>query len=277
MSDKFFCEISSLSLDGDVSRALKFTTFSPAELRVAVVDRTQLNLLDPEWSSSGIYILLDNPRSDGNWTGYVGKSAADRGVRGRLSNHLSKKSWARALAVCPKGQHWDEAEVAWLEFCLYALLLNSSNVDITNSQPVGEGKLSEVRQMRISKVPQTIANVLSVIGHGVKSADFGCHQEQEQSPDRARLRGVTIKAMIDKNLLVAGDLLTPVDPRWQGHVTVLKDGNLQAPTGETHGSPSGAAKSLTTRVAERGWSFWRLSSGTTLSELRKQYLQMAEN
>lgn len=178
----FFGEISSLSSE-DAELALKLTIFSPAELKVAVVDRSQLGLLEPEWSSSGVYVLLERPDRDGCWEGYVGKSAAAGGVKGRLGGHLCKKAdWYKAVAVCPEGKDWDEAEVAWLEARLYQLLSSSSNVTLSNSQEPGDGRLSDVRQMRINKVTQAIGSVLALVGHPISSSPSD-HEQPEAGED----------------------------------------------------------------------------------------------
>lgn len=64
----FFGEMSLLASDS-AQGALKLSIFSPAELRVAVVERSQVGLLGDEWSSSGVYVLLERPDGDGNWRG----------------------------------------------------------------------------------------------------------------------------------------------------------------------------------------------------------------
>ena len=94
--------------------------FSPAELKIAIVARSQLGLLEPEWATSGVYILLERPDAEGHWQGYVGQSSAAKGVKNRLGGHLrSKPDWYKAVAICPEGKDWDAAEVAWLEARLY--------------------------------------------------------------------------------------------------------------------------------------------------------------
>ena len=284
MSDKFFGEISSLSPDDDVSYALKFTTFSPAELKMAVVHRSQLSLLDPEWSSSGVYILLERPTSDGSWKGYVGKSAAAKGVRSRIGNHLSTKSWERVLAVCPEGKEWDEAEVAWLESRLYLLLLNSSNVEMRNSQPVSEGRLSEERQLRINKVTQTIASVLSVIGHtvhheGLRNRAVRATLREHKSSDGikalAARNTVSVKKLLDAGLLVAGEALTPTEGGYSSTMTVDADGSLVGDDGHKHRSPTAAVTEVTGEWSPP-WAFWQRANGQTLDDLRAEYLLLED-
>jgi len=48
---------------------------------------------------------------------------------------------------------------------------------------------------------------------------------------------------------------------------VLANGAIKTSDGRTHKSPSGAARSLVGRPVD-GWTVWRTSDGTLLSELR---------
>lgn len=50
---------------------------------------------------------------------------------------------------------------------------------------------------------------------------------------------------------------------------ILADGAIKTLDGRSHKSPSGAARSLVGRPVD-GWTVWRTSEGTPLSELRKK-------
>ena len=263
----------------DAEQALKLTIFSPAALKVAVVDRSQLAVLDPDWSSSGVYVLLERPDSDGCWVGYVGKSAA---VKGRLGGHLHKKpGWYKAVAVCPEGTGWDEAEVSWLEARLHRLLLDASNVAVSNNQEPNDGRLSEVRQMRVNKVTHAVASVLALIGHPINSGrsmdDTTERTDDGRTHTASQRRGVKVKTLLDAGLLAAGETLTlrkPVKGTWQQHsVTVDSDGCLLTSNGERYNSPSAASMALSQDQVTGGWWGWQRADGQTLSDLREDYLR----
>lgn len=211
--------------------------------------------------------------------GAVGKSAAAKGVQNRLGGHLrSKSGWYKAIAVCPGGNDWDEAEVAWLEAQLYRLLWNSTNVTMTNSQEPGEGRLSEVRQMRVANVTQAVASVLALVGHPVSTGsevqERATRRQGGRSGGRKSGKLVTIKDLLDAGLLDAGVTLVSTKPtRWDVSVLVQDDGHLLTESGERYWSPSGASRALSDDLARQGWGFWKLPDGRTLSDLREAFEQ----
>jgi len=79
-----------------------------------------------------------------------------------------------------------------------------------------------------------------------------------------------ISDLIDRGLLSAGTRL--VWKRRGGNnfsAEVLANGSIKTFDGRVHKSPSGAARSLVGRPVD-GWSVWRTSNGTRLSELRSK-------
>ena len=91
---------------------------SNAALKIAIVDRRSLGLLDEEWEASGVYLLLDPVTFDGAYGVYVGM--APSGLRNRVRQHASasrgKDHWARAILIRRDTTHgWHSAQVGWLE------------------------------------------------------------------------------------------------------------------------------------------------------------------
>ena len=154
--------------------------------------------------------------------------------------------------------------------------MESPNVALTNEIPPSDGRLSEVRQMRLSKVTQAVASVLALGGHPIVGtpADGSDAPTMGKSPGRERLKGITVKTLLDAGLLAAGETLIPSDyQRWTDPVVVQRDGTLMAANGERYGAPSAAARVVTGRKAERGWDFWKRSNGLTLDDTREEFLQ----
>ena len=206
-------------------------------------------------------------------------------MKGRLGGHLHKKpGWRKAVAVCPEGKDWDEAEVSWLEARLHRLLSESSNVKMINSQVPNDGRLSEVRQMRLNNVTQAVLNVLALVGYPINS-DHSASSTADTSTGRAwtedtrrkvvasieRVKGISIKTLLDAGFLDAGETLRSRSGNVVS-VTLQPDGTLLGQNGESYNTPSAAARALTTRRGT-GWIFWQRSNGQTLSDAREDYLQ----
>lgn len=287
MSDIFFGEIKGLAASSESPASptsLKLEIWYPAHVKVAVAEREHLDPLD-EWSSSGVYVLLHRPSPTGEWIGYVGKSAASGGVKNRIRRHLSdpdKQDWYRALAVCPVGGEWDEAEVAWLEGSLYRALNAAPNVRMHSTHEPGSGRLSEIRQKRVHKVTDAIQAALSLVGHPVhrhqESAKGGPDEPAETNrralTPRERVKGIKLQHLVEAGIVPAGTRLMPTSPRWTTPATVTPDGAVEV-GGTIYGHLSAAAKSITGRKGEWGWKFWAVGApdGRTLFDLREDFIQ----
>ena len=77
-----------------------------------------------------------------------------------------------------------------------------------------------------------------------------------------------VSDLIDAGLINIGAKLTwKRRDRSNFSAEVQPDGKIKTDNGQVHKTPSGAARKLVGRPVD-GWSVWRTSDGTTLSELR---------
>lgn len=93
----------------------------------------------------------------------------------------------------------------------------------------------------------------------------------KESP-KLRRQAVHIADLIRAGLLTAGQQLAFVHANIVAEAEVLPSGRLLL-NGREHFSPSGAAKALTGRQAEKGWPQWVLADQpeVTLEGLRQQF------
>ncbi len=263
----------------DSSPLIRLDIKYPVPLRVAVAGRTQVGQLN-EWADAGVYLLLDRPREDGTWTCYVGKSAAPRGVKGRLGNHLqdsSKPNWYRAVAVCAAGDGWDEAEVAWLEGHLHGYLSGASRVSLSNTQAPSPGRLSRIRQMPLVHVEEVLNGVLALIGHAVEGGNIARRppsprRAKTESPSR-RMKGKSsvLNQMVETGFVPAGTRIFSTYQKWPGEGRIRGDGRIET-SRRTFDSLSKAGNAIT-GGSVNGWRFWAVGSptGDTLATLRDRF------
>ena len=252
----------------------------PVPLKVSIAERFQIDGLTEEWATAGVYLLLERPGQDGAWSGYVGMTAAAGGVRERLKSHVrdpNRSSWYRAVLVHPTDNDWDKAEAAWVEAHTYQVLSQLPDVSLANAQEPGDGRLAQNRQLRLMDVPEALMAVLALIGHSVTGTDTHAKLQREspkrpspkspvtEQPSRRRRLADLLRA----GLLDAGTKLVPRDARWTDEATVTAEGRIDA-AGATHDSPSAAARAISGRKQESGWTFWAVESaqGPTLRQLR---------
>ena len=282
LSDSMFCETTVTTAPDDVARTplIKLLVSHPTPLRIVVAERDQIRYLDTEWSGAGVYVLLDRPASNGSWKGYVGKSAASGGIKRRLSLHIrdkEKPDWYRAVAVCPTGVGWDEAEVTWLEGELYRSLVRSNGVALLNNQEPGSGRLSGGRQMRLRGVDSAVRCVLALIGHSLNVSEDDTKDHRSENlkadiEDLGTVRPGKLSALIEAGLLNAGARLVPVDTRRTLHGRVKPNGCIEVGS-DLYSSPSSAGKAANGGISTNGWMFWALdtSDGLTLNDLRTHH------
>ena len=270
------------SVDQDRPDKIRLDVTHPTALRVAVTDRDQVNHLDEEWAEAGVYLLLDRPASDGSWYGYLGKSAAAGGVKLRLRQHArdyDKRIWYRAILMCPSGDGWDEAEVAWLEDNLHRALSSKPSVTLSNTQAPDEWRLSIGRQMRLQGVAPTLMNVLELIGHPTTMViipDELLPDDNQMTPAMPMVDDTPLGDLTDFirfGMLKPDDLLLPTNPRYKARALVTGSGHIEH-AGTAYISPSDAAETITGKP-DPEWTFWAVpsSDGTTVSlgELRQAH------
>lgn len=96
------------------------------------------------------------------------------------------------------------------------------------------------------------------------------HEGTVVDPQAKAQDWVEVKHLLAGGLLPAGTVLSPRPGAWEPRSAVVRVDGLLEVDGETFESPSGAAKRVMGRVTN-GWTFWRLSDGRKLSDVRVVY------
>lgn len=241
--EETFGEVSIKALDptNDGPVLVEFDIKDPVELRISAVERLKVSKLGEHCSEAGVYLLLERPSQDGAWKVYVGKSAAEGGVKKRLQYHLSdskKPSWYKAVAICPANSGWDEAEVTFLEGSVCRALSGLPGVSLLNTQEPGAGKLAKNRQKPLLRALKVLMDVLAALGHPAARNDNQQFHDPERSsrpradafegPARtasAVAGGTSVTDAADQRLLPLvvpsrpGAVPAPPLDRWSKHVT----------------------------------------------------------
>ena len=241
-----------------------------AALRMAVVERDAISLLDSQWDVPGVYLLLYPVREDGTFDLYVGK-ASTGGLRSRVMGHKqAKPGWSRALFVVRDTTHgFHSAHVGWLEGRLCSVARAAARTQVVNGNQPGDDTLPAFERTALELTIAPIRQVMRLLGYPLDPED------DTQTPPKVaitrRYHGVTLADLIAANLLAAGQTL---EFTWTGHegtvAEVLPGGNLLV-DGKTYSSPS-AAGSAVRGGAVNGWDYWAIRDGSknlvSLGELR---------
>lgn len=96
------------------------------------------------------------------------------------------------------------------------------------------------------------------------------HEGVVVDPQAKAHEWVEVKHLLAAGLLTAGTTLTPRSGEWASKTAIVHpDGTLEV-DGKTFDSPSGAGRQVLGRVTN-GWTFWRLSDGRKLSDVRAEF------
>ena len=226
-------------------------------LRMVLVSRESIGLLDDGWRVLGIYFLLgaaDDPDRYRAYVGEVGKSTLVQRVR----QHAARKEWwSRALLIASSSDEFNSAEIGWLEGRLYDVLNNAVVCDVMNGNRPGDESLSLRERGVLERYVEPIMAALRACGAPPDTAD--------QKPTRRGRRGrahfsETVADLIAAGLLKPETKLQPLKKGLTKTATVLPDGRLQVGAA-VHETLSGAAKAVTGTGSEAGWNFWGAPSG----------------
>ncbi|WP_206509837.1 hypothetical protein [Rhodococcus sp. KRD197] len=248
---------------------------SHAALRLAVVERSYVSRLGPEWDRPGNYVLLDPVDADGKWGCYVGM-AAPGGIRTRLMSHLkSKDHWRRALLIQRDTTHsFNSAQVAWLEGRLYDLLNAAENAQLSNGVRPSDETLPAFDRATLEACVLPVSRVLRLLGHNPATADDSGISTSETGRTRtSRFHGITVSHLIATGLVSGGTTLTSTNGAWPASATILDGGGIGF-NGTEYPTPSAAASAAKDGGAVNGWDFWAVeeeSGKTTLATLRGRY------
>src|SRR4051794_26449711 len=130
---------------------VRSSSVEPVEVRVAhsglrmvLVNRESVGLLDDGWGVLGVYFLLgpseDDPDRYRAYVGEVGK----RTLLLRAKEHVGGKQWwNRALLIASASDEFNSAEIGWLEGRLYDVLNNAVAAEVMNKGRPGDDSLAE--------------------------------------------------------------------------------------------------------------------------------------
>lgn len=269
-------------------------------LRMVVVERDAVSLLDNGWDAPGAYVLLDSLADDGTFGVYVGKAPA--GLRKRLVQHVRLKEWSRALLI-QRGDYngLSSAQAGWLEGDLYELFEASARGRLNNAQRPGDDTVPSYDLRILESFRDPITRVLRLLGYDTSTPSeepvvpiqlvYGdadsisldddqpwvAQVSDEQSPAKKQRRKtyypVKFKELVDSGLILPGDRLVSTNSTWPATATVTEDGLILV-NGREFSAPSSAGMAVTGNKAVDGWNFWAVDKPgrTTCFELRRQYL-----
>jgi hypothetical protein len=239
-------------------------------LRMVLVSRESIGLLDQSWRVLGIYFLLGAGDDPDRYRAYVGEVGKSKLVQ-RVRQHAGKKDWwSRALLIASSSDEFNSAEIGWLEGRLYDVLNNAVACDVMNGNRPGDESLSLRERGVLERYVEPIMAALRACGAPPDTAD--------QKPTKKGKRTHThysesVGDLINAGLLKPETKLHPLRKGLTETATVLADGRLQVGT-VIHETLSAAAKAVAGTSSEPGWNFWGAPSGAggfiPLAKLREK-------
>ncbi|MCA1703029.1 MAG: hypothetical protein LC808_07050 [Actinobacteria bacterium] len=230
---------------------------SHSGLRMMLVNRESVGLLDDSWTVLGVYFLLgpseDNPDRYRAYVGEVGK----RTLLLRVKEHVdSKQWWSRALLIASASDEFNSAEIGWLEGRLYDVLNNAVAAEVINKGRPGDNSLATQDRGVLERYVEPIMAALRACGASPDTAD-------QRPPPKGKKKKVyekSVKDLIDAGLLKAGTMLAPLRKGLTQTALVLPDGNLKIGE-QVFTAVSPAARAVSGNKSEPGWDFWGAPSG----------------
>ena len=226
-------------------------------LRMVLVSRESLALLDQSWKVLGVYFLLgaaDDPDRYRAYVGEVGKSTLVQ----RIKQHAAQKEWwSRALLIASASDEFNSAEIGWLEGRLYDVLNNAVACDLMNGNRPGDNSLSAQMRGVLERYVEPIMAALRALGASPDTADQKPETKGKKKPKRY---SESVSDLLAAGLLKPETILQPLRKNVNQTARVLADGRLDV-AGTIYDSLSAAAKAATGMVAEAGWDFWGAPSG----------------
>ena len=241
-----------------------------AGLRMILVNRESVGLLNESWKRLGVYFLLGpNGEDPDRFRAYVGEVGKSTLVQ-RLKQHaITKGWWSRALLIASASDDFNSAEIGWLEGRLYDVLHNALACDVMNGNRPGDDSLSANERLLLERYVAPIMAALRACGAPPDTAD----QKPPQKHKKPKRYAETLADLLGAGLLKPGTILQPLKKGLATQARVRADGQLEV-AGQVYSSLSGAAKAVAGSVAEAGWDFWGAPSGdggfVPLAKLRER-------
>lgn len=238
-------------------------------LRMALVEKDAVALLDSEWDRPGVYVLLDGVSEDSTFGVYVGK--APSGIRSRLLQHERKRQWVRALLIQRDIQHGlNSAQVGWLEGDLYELFDAADRARLHNTMKPGDDTVPGYDLRILESFRDPIVRVLRLLGYDPATAD---DTAVDVKPKRSSTyHGIGLEQLLHAGLLQGGAKLVSTNGSWPATARVTSGATIEY-GGADYPTPSAAATAVKNGPAN-GWDFWAVETpegSTRLSALRARY------
>jgi len=226
-------------------------------LRMVLVNRESVGLLDDSWAVLGLYFLL-GPSEDNadRYRAYVGE-VGKRTLLLRVKEHVTKEWWSRALLIASASGEFNSAEIGWLEGRLYDVLNNAVAAEVMNKGRPGDDSLAAPERQVLERYVEPIMAALRACGASPDTAD------QKPPAPKAQKKKVykeSVKDLLDAGLLKPGTVLQPLRKGLTQTAVVLPDGNLKVGE-QVFTAVSPAASAISGNKAEAGWDFWGAPSG----------------
>ncbi len=227
-------------------------------LRMVLINRESVGLLDDGWAVLGVYFLLgpcaDDPDRYLAYVGEVGK----RTLLLRLKEHVGGKQWwSRALLIASASDEFNSAEIGWLEGRLYDVLNNAVAAEVMNKGRPGDESLASQDRGVLERYIEPIMAALRACGASPDTAD-----QRPPTPrgQKKKFYKESVKDLIDAGLLKPGTMLQPLRKGLTQTALVLPDGSLRVGE-QVFTAVSPAAMAVSGNKAEPGWDFWGAPSG----------------
>lgn len=239
------------------------TVHAEPALRMAIIERGHGTRLESSWEAPGVYILLQQTGAEETNRAYVGKATK---LRGRILGHeRSKEGWQRALLVARDATHgFNTTQIGWLEGRLWELVRGLNDVELDNKVRPADDTL---RSFDIAVLEQTILPIERVLYLLGITRTQGDETDKPESRRTRRTYSGEMSDLLAAGLIEKGAQLTSTSPSAPGTATVRADGSLDV-AGAIYPTPSAAGSAVRDNKATNGWTFWALSDGRTLHDLR---------
>ena len=226
-------------------------------LRMVLVGREAVGMLDQGWGVLGVYFLLGPTDDPDHYRAYVGE-VGRRTLLMRVREHASQKEWwSRALLIASASDEFNSAEIGWLEGRLYDVLNNAVAAEVMNRGRPGDDSIAERDRGGLERYIEPIMAALRASGAPPDTAD------QKPAPPGRKPRArysESVKDLIDARLLKPGTRLHPTRPALTETALVREDGSLEV-GGQLYAAVSPAAMAVSGNKSEPGWEFWGVPSG----------------
>ena len=249
-----------------------------AALRMALVEKDAVPVLDASWDRPGVYLLLYPVGVDGTFDLYVGK-ASTGGLRTRLLGHKTvKPGWIRALLITRDTTHgYHSAHVGWLEGRLWSLGKAAARARLVNGNQPGSENLPAFDRATLELAINPIRQVMNLLGYSLAPED----EPAAAKPAGAKQQhyGIKVRDLLDAGLLSVGATLEFTWTGFEGTQAIVDQGGRLVIGNVAYATPSAAGVAVR-GGAVNGWEYWAVRDANknleSLAELRVKLTGLKE-